>query len=179
MRRLPHNYFHSTHTSSSRPSASSSYPAIEPSCSSFKHSKDLTMIDSPSSSSTSALPSEPPQPHKPRVAPSVAAETIILNSPAHTGPGRPGPPSGQSKFVKPKGFEDTGAPSSATSTKTKSKKRKSGEVEPAAGGGLLRIGELGLAELAGEEGAGAERRRRRRSTGGRTRIARGRGRRPR
>lgn len=121
--------------------------ADEPPSSAFKHSKDLTMIDSPSSSS-SALLSQPTQAHKPHVAASIAAETIIFNAPAHIGLGQP---KGHGSFMKPKGFEV--APPS--SSKSKSKKRKSGEVEPAAGGGLLRLGELGLAELVGDKGVGA------------------------
>ena len=85
----------------------------------------------------------------------MADGTILLNQPAldHS---QPIASSSSSGFVRPKGFEDVkpSAPSSSSAKKTK--KRKSGEVEGSAGGGLLRLGELGLAELAGEGGDDGE-----------------------
>ena len=126
------------------------------------------MIDQQSapSTSTSSSAQPPSQPYKPRVAPSIAAGTSILNAGPHQGPGRPGPPppppasssSSKTGFVRPTGFEDASASASPSTSSSKpkgsSKKRKSGEVEAPAGGGLLRLGELGLEELAGEEGGG-------------------------
>ena len=87
----------------------------------------------------------------PRKAPSLADGTILLNQPSMGD--RPQPTASSSTspsgFLRPQGFDD--AAQSSSSVKT-TKKRKSGEVEAAAGGGLLRLGELGLAELAGEGG---------------------------
>lgn len=80
--------------------------------------------------------------------------TIQLNT-SHGLTSTPAASSSSSGFVRPKGFEDVhSAPSSSSAKKTK--KRKSGEVEGSAGGGLLRLGELGLAELAGEGGDDGE-----------------------